>query len=142
MPMKKVSAMLWIVGVCLACKPAQPDVSTEFVGVEGCASCHMEAYQKWQRTTHATSMQEATPQTVKGDFTKDNVYTFGGVTSTMSLRDGRYFITTPGADGSQGTHEVLYTIGDRIPVVHYPLPGSFCRFSRLFRCRRHTCTIR
>ena len=44
--MKKVSAMLWIVGVCLACKPSQPDVSTEFVGVGRCASCHMEALSK------------------------------------------------------------------------------------------------
>ena len=124
----------------LACKPSQPDVSTEFVGVHRCASCHLEAYQKWQRTTHATSMQEATPQTVKGDFSENNTYTFGGVTSTMSLRDGRYYITTPGADGAQGTYEVLYTIGDRDTQWYIAeLPGGHLQILPVyFDVRRNT----
>ena len=139
MPMKKMIRVL-LVGVCLACKPPQPDVSTEFVGVHRCARCHLEAYQKWQRTTHATSMQEATPQTVKGDFTKNNAYTFGGITSAMSLRDGRHFITTPGADGSQGTHEVLYTIGDRDTQWYITeLPGGHLQILPVyFDVRRNT----
>ena len=46
-------------------------------------------------------------------FYPDNVYTYKGLTSRMSVRDEVYYIETDGPDGERATYRVDYLIGDR-----------------------------
>lgn len=55
-------------------------------------------------------MQEATAQTVLGDF-NDASFTHFGVTSTFSKRDGKFFVRTDGPDGELTDYQVRYTFG-------------------------------
>lgn len=61
-------------------------------------------------------MQEATPDTVLGDF--DTSFTQFGVTSRFFTRDGRYFVNTEGADGELADFEIAYTFGV-VPLQQY-----------------------
>jgi len=45
-----------------------------YVGSETCGTCHVLNYPGWKGTLHATMVQEATPQTVRGDFDNQNEY--------------------------------------------------------------------
>jgi len=58
-------------------------------------------------------IQVATERTVIGDFVKNNVLTINGKTTTMSAKDGQYFITTTGEDGQENTYKIIYTIGSK-----------------------------
>jgi len=48
---------------------AQPaPAGADFVGAAACKSCHEKEYQAWHGSHHRQSMQEATADTVLGDF--------------------------------------------------------------------------
>ena len=52
----------------------------------------------WRGSQHDLAMQEATAETVLGDF-DDASFTHGGVTSRFFKRDGKFFVATDGPDG-------------------------------------------
>ncbi len=81
-----------------------------FVGRSRCASCHQEQDTQWQGSHHDRAMQEATGDTVLGDF-RDRVFTYAGVTTRFSTRDGRFVVRTDGPDGSLQDFEVAYVFG-------------------------------
>jgi predicted CXXCH cytochrome family protein len=95
-----------------------------YAGSTSCQGCHTAEYQRWQRSQHAVAMQEATEQTVLGDFSGRSLR-HGGVTSRLLRRDGRYVVTTDGADGKLADFEVRYTFGVH-PLQQYlvELPGG------------------
>ena len=64
----------------------------------------------WRSSQHALAMQEATAETVLGDF-DDASFTHAGVTSRFFRRDGKFFVTTDGPDGKPGEFEIRYTFG-------------------------------
>ena len=55
-------------------------------------------------------MQEATVQTVLGDFS-DTRFTHAGITSTFFRRDGKFYVNTDGPDGALHDYEIQYTFG-------------------------------
>ncbi|NOX97202.1 MAG: hypothetical protein GXO98_03910 [Nitrospirae bacterium] len=84
-----------------------------YVGSKKCRICHSKQYKSWKKTLHPKKIQPATERTVIGDFVKDNIFTINGKTTTMSAKDGRYFITTTGEKGQENTYEIVYTIGSK-----------------------------
>ena len=96
----------------------------EYAGSAACKQCHAAEFQAWQRSQHAVAMQHATAQTVLGDF-NDATYTFQGVTTTFSRRDGKWIVRTDGPDGQLADFEVKYTFGVA-PLQQYlvELPGG------------------
>ena len=106
---------LFAVMVCGCAKDAPQPVTSKaiYTGAEACATCHLEAYKEWHGSLHRRSMQVPSVETVRGDFTQNNTYTYRGMTSRMFVRDGTYFMETDGADGKRGVYPIEYAIGDR-----------------------------
>jgi tetratricopeptide (TPR) repeat protein len=118
-----LAAMLLLVGTgapALAQGPAQDAGQQGFVGSQACASCHEEAYEAWRGSHHDWAMDHARPETVLGDFDEATV-TIHGVTSRFFTRDGKYLVTTEGADGELADFEILYTFGVE-PLQQYLVP--------------------
>lgn len=95
-----------------------------FVGRAACAGCHAEQERLWQGSHHDLAMQEATPQTVLGDFNHAE-FSKDGVVSRFFRREGRYWVHTDGPDGQMTDFEILYTFGVT-PLQQYlvALPGG------------------
>ncbi len=97
-----------------------------FVGSKKCADCHQESYSRWQESHHDLAMDEATEQSVLGDF--DNV-TFSdphnNVTSRFFRQDGGFYVETQGPDGDLDTFQITHTFGV-YPLQQYlvPFPGG------------------
>ncbi len=113
-------------GLASACSPS-PDatrVAGQFVDESGCAGCHAAQHKAWAGSHHDLAMQEASEQTVLGDF-KNARYTYNGVTSRFFRRDGKYVVTTDGPDGKLADFEIKHTFGVE-PLQQYliELPGG------------------
>ncbi len=93
-----------------AASPPQAAAAPTFVGSAACGGCHAAEMTAWHRSQHALAMQEATAETVLGNF-DDASFTQGEVTSRFFKRDGRFFVTTDGPDGKLGDFEIRYTFG-------------------------------
>lgn len=97
-----------------------------FTGSESCKSCHQTVYDKWQDSHHDLAMDEATEETVLGDF-DDVTFTdpHTGVASRFFRGNGGFFIETEGAEGNVETYEITHTFGV-YPVQQYliPFPGG------------------
>jgi Flp pilus assembly protein TadD len=94
-----------------------------FVGREACVTCHEKEDAKWALSDHALAMQPMSPKTVLGNF-DDTSFTYHGVTSTFTKRDGKYYVRTDGPDGKLTNYEVAWTFGFR------PLQQYLIRFPR------------
>ena len=88
-----------------------------YVGRKTCQECHAEQEALWQGSHHDLAMYEANSDTVLGDFNNAN-FTFAGITSTFTKRDGKYFVKTDGKDGKLQEFEIKYTFG-AIPLQQY-----------------------
>ncbi len=84
--------------------------NSEFAGKDVCASCHQEAYQSWQHSHHDLAMQEATPNSVLGNF-DNQTFTYFDVTSTFTKKDQKYFVKTDGPDGKPTSYEIAFVFG-------------------------------
>jgi predicted CXXCH cytochrome family protein len=92
-----------------------------WAGTAECAGCHTAAYQNWLQSDHRHAMEEASPQSVLGDF-KDATFDYAGTRSRFFLRDGKYYVETDNAQGKIETFRVSYTFG------HYPLQQYLISF--------------
>jgi predicted CXXCH cytochrome family protein len=98
--------------------------SAAYVGAATCASCHQAEHDAWDGSHHELAMQEASPDTVMGDF-RDAQFTSDSVTSTFSRRDGAFVVTTDGPDGTLQDFEVAYTYGvDPLQQYLIEMPGG------------------
>jgi tetratricopeptide (TPR) repeat protein len=122
-----------VLGAVVACEPREepaPDAPREaetqdaFVAGALCAECHEKEYEAWLGSHHDLAMQEATPDTVLGDF-RDTSFTHFGVTSRFFERGGRFFVRTEGTTGVLEDFEIQYTFG-ALPLQQYliELPGG------------------
>ena len=80
------------------------------VGRDICASCHAEQAAAFTGSHHDRAMEEATDQTVLGDF-DDARFTYAGLTTTFFRRDGGFWVRTDGPTGALEEYEVAYTFG-------------------------------
>ncbi|MGH9366719.1 MAG: tetratricopeptide repeat protein [Thermoanaerobaculia bacterium] len=108
---------------------AVPPAPLRFVGRQACAACHAEQTNLWRGSDHALAMQEATEETVLGNF-RDASVTVRGVESRFYRRAGKFFIRTEGPDGKAQDYPVAYTFGVR-PLQQYLLPFPGGRFQAL-----------
>ena len=81
-----------------------------YVDSATCAACHEQEDEAWSGSHHDLAMQEATVETVLGDF-DEVAFTHFGVTSRFFTRDGRFFVNTEGPDGELADFELQYTFG-------------------------------
>lgn len=93
------------------------------VGSRLCGSCHEQEYRAWQGSHHQRAMQEATAQTVLGDF-RDARLEAGGSLTAFVRQGERFMVHTAGPDGP-GTFAVRYTFGvDPLQQYLVELPGG------------------
>ena len=81
-----------------------------YVGNAACAGCHERANADWTDSHHDLAMQEATPETVLGDF-NNATFDYFGVTTTFSQKGDAFFIETDNAAGELETYPVKYVFG-------------------------------
>lgn len=81
-----------------------------FVGTQSCISCHQGEHKDWLGSHHDLAMDRATPDKVIGDFSGAKLEHYG-ITSTMFMRDGKYFINTEGPEGELADFEIKYVLG-------------------------------
>lgn len=96
----------------------------EYVGTVACAACHPDEAARWRGSHHDLAMQEATPETVLGDFGDVSVH--GGGASVRFLRRGDDFrVEARDAEGVRRELEVAYTFGvDPIQQLLVPFPDG------------------
>lgn len=104
--------------------------NAKYMGDQTCKGCHEEAFQDWHTSHHDLAMQEATPQTILGDF--ENVSFQGrGIKSRFFKKGEKFFVNTEGKDGNYHDFEVAYTFGVT------PLQQYIVRFpDGYFQCLR------
>jgi Flp pilus assembly protein TadD len=110
----------WVSSPVTAIAASKPD----FSGSATCAACHAREHSKWSGSQHAAAMLMADGNSVLGNFA-DARFTYAGITSVFSTREGRYFVRTDGPDGKIDEFEVKYTFGVE-PLQQYliELPGG------------------
>ncbi|MGX9993590.1 multiheme c-type cytochrome (plasmid) [Rhizobium sp. Z1P35] len=89
---------------------ADPQISIHegFVDERTCTSCHADQAAAFSKSHHAKAMALADDETVRGKF--DNTrFDHDGVVTTLTRRDGHFFVNTEGADGGQAEFKVKYT---------------------------------
>ena len=94
--------------------------SATYLGNTACAGCHAQANADWTDSHHDLAMQEATPETVLGDF-NNATFDYFGVTTTFSQKGGAFFIETDNAAGELENYRVEYVFGVE-PLQQYLLP--------------------
>jgi predicted CXXCH cytochrome family protein len=105
--------------------PSAADGGVAYVDDASCAGCHAREHEAWSGSHHDLAMQEASAETVLGDF-DGATFTHFGVTSRFFTRDGRFFVNTEGPDGRLADFEIAYTFGIE-PLQQYlaPFPGGY-----------------
>jgi predicted CXXCH cytochrome family protein len=103
-----------VLACLLLAGPVRGAAPVGFVGSAACADCHAEAFSAWRGSHHDLAMQEATADSVLGDFDNREFAHFG--LTTRFFRDGeRFMVHTDGPDGALADFEIRYTFG------YYPL---------------------
>ena len=99
-------------------------VAGQYVSEEGCSSCHAAQAKAWTGSHHDLAMQEASEQTVLGNF-RDARFSYAGVTSRFHRRHGKFLVTTDGPDGKLADFEIKHTFGvDPLQQYLIELPGG------------------
>ena len=109
---------LLFVSLALLTLAAQAEPS--FVGNETCAGCHSTQITDWTDSHHDLAMQEASDDTVLGDF--DNAkFVYEGVTTTFYKKDGSFWVETDNEKGQLRDYPVKYVFG-AYPLQQLLLP--------------------
>ncbi len=99
-------------------------VTPDFVGADTCAGCHEQAFEAWTGSHHDLAMDEATPETVLGDF-DDATFEHQGVVTTFSRRGDEYWVRTDGPDGELEDYRIDYVFGvDPLQQYLVAFPGG------------------
>jgi predicted CXXCH cytochrome family protein len=116
--------LLAVVACSDAPEPETEPAGISYVGREACAECHADEAALWAGSHHDLAMQEATDETVLGDFGGE-AFAHRGVT-TRYYRDGeRFLVETEGPDGVVASFPVTHTFGiDPLQQYLVELPGG------------------
>ena len=98
--------------------------TADYTGREKCASCHAAETAAWQGSHHDLAMQEATEESVLGDF-NNAAFSHFGVVTRFFRKGGKFMVRTDGPDGKLHDYPVKYTFGV-YPLQQYliPFPGG------------------
>jgi predicted CXXCH cytochrome family protein len=116
-----VAAVLLLAAACArrerGTPPPQEVAPAAYVGRASCGECHAEAVAAWTGSDHDLAMQEATPETVLGDF-DDAAFEAAGVVTRFTREGDVFRVRTEGPDGRADTWDVAYVFGVR-PLQQY-----------------------
>ncbi|MDE2652358.1 MAG: tetratricopeptide repeat protein [Gemmatimonadota bacterium] len=111
-----VRALASLIAAIVGCGDEATAGLPAFAGTDVCASCHLSEAEQWRGSHHDLAMQDATPETVLGDFggarheSAEAIWTF-------SRTDGAYFARAegtaraPDAEQAPLDYLVAYTFG-------------------------------
>ncbi|MBK1650204.1 tetratricopeptide repeat protein [Rhabdochromatium marinum] len=101
----------FLIGLILAASAqAGTDARPSYVGQARCAPCHAEETTRWRGSHHDLAMQEATGETVLGDF-GEREFEHLGLRSRFYRKDGAFMVRTDGPDGELHEYPIEYTFG-------------------------------
>ena len=120
----KRAVLLAALGVSACGGAAGGSGAPAYVDSRTCIECHAQQWDLWSDSHHDLAMQEATEETVLGDF-DDATFEQHGVTTSFFRRDGRFFVNTEGRGGEMADFEIRYTFGVE-PLQQYlvEFPGG------------------
>lgn len=84
-----------------------------YIPSENCLSCHADHFASWRRTHHSRMTQNISPETVQGDFEKNNTFEYLGVKAKMDRRGKDFFMTFWYPDGKAEIFRIERTVGSR-----------------------------
>jgi predicted CXXCH cytochrome family protein len=98
--------------------------AAEYIGRDACKTCHAEQNRLWQGSHHDLAMQDATAETVLGDFNNTEFKQFDMV-SRFFRKDSEFMVRTDGPDGKLADFPIKYTFGVH-PLQQYLIefPGG------------------
>jgi tetratricopeptide (TPR) repeat protein len=88
-----------------------------FTGSASCIECHQIEYDLWKGSDHEKAMDQATDQSVRGDF-NNAVLDYKGFQNRFYRKGEKFFVYTQGPEGKPGEFEISYTFGVR-PLQQY-----------------------
>lgn len=111
-------AVVAVAALVLAAQPEyrgirQGFADADYLDSQKCLACHENHFSSWARTHHSRMTQEARPDTVLGDFERDNQLEYLGVKARMERRGERFTMTLTMTDGRQQVYTVDRTVGSR-----------------------------
>ncbi len=127
--MNKLTCILLCAVIVTACERPPPQNARGYMGSESCQQCHADIYQKWRQSHHFAAMQEATPDTVLGNF-DNQIFVYNGIKSEFYRRKEGYFVRTDGDDGELAEFQVHYTFGV-YPLQQYLIVQDGGRYQAL-----------
>ena len=107
---RRANSALPILGILLlpACRGGSEVPA--YVGVTVCSECHTTEVAAWTGSHHDLAMQEASEETVLGDFT-GTTFSYFGATSSFHEEDGEFFVRAAGPDGQPHDYRISHTFG-------------------------------
>ena len=90
----------WFTVACGADRDYQPTAAATHVGRTSCARCHARQHELWSGSHHDLAMQEASAETVLGDF-HDARFKHQGVGSRFYTKGAFGFLLADRAQGEQ-----------------------------------------
>ena len=79
-----------------------------------CLNCHEDHYKSWARTYHSRMTQDAKPESVQGDFEKNNTFEYLGYRARMEKRsDGTFWMHIVSPDREAKSIQIVRTVGSR-----------------------------
>ncbi len=85
----------------------------DYLDSQKCLACHTDHFASWRQTHHSRMTQDAKPETVQGDFTRDNSFEYLGVNARMERRGDKFTMTLNFADGHRQVYAIDRTVGSR-----------------------------
>ncbi len=92
-------------------RKGKPDEN--YITSDNCRTCHEDHFASWRRTHHSRMTQEARPESVQGDFEKQNTLEYLGYRAKMERRGTGFFMTVTSPDGKTEAFKIVRTIGSR-----------------------------
>lgn len=78
-----------------------------------CKVCHESQFASWSRTHHSRMTQDISPETVQGDFERNNTFDYLGTRAKMERRGAGFFIDLSFSDGKKESYKIERTVGSR-----------------------------
>lgn len=92
-------------------RKGKPDEN--YITSDNCRTCHEDHFASWRKTHHSRMTQEARPESVQGDFEKQNTLEYLGIRAKMERRGSEFFMTFTSPDGKAEAFKIVRTIGSR-----------------------------
>ncbi len=106
----------------------------DYVGPQACAKCHEREYEQWWEHPHRKMNQDASPESVLGDFTGKRIE-YGSGHVVFEQQDSQYFMSLFEGDRLARRYQVTRTVGSTIEQMyiglqtHGPEPDNHAVYS-------------